>query len=116
MKRRVRVKPSKASSLMGMIVGSIFVLIGLTVVIPNVGMFGVFWTLIAVTIAGTNAYNFFSAEGVASMEMDIDSSEVSISPDDFSVRLRKLNQLRDDGLISEDEFYEKRREILEEKW
>ncbi len=50
------------------------------------------------------------------MEMDIDSSEVSISPDDFSVRLRKLNQLRDDGLISEDEFYEKRREILEEKW
>jgi len=67
-------------------------------------------------ITGINAYNYFSKEGVASMEMDIDSSEVSISPDDFSVRLRKLNQLRDDGLISEDEFYEKRREILEEKW
>ncbi len=104
MKRRVRVKPSKASSLMGMIVGSIFVLIGLTVVIPNVGMFGVFWTLIAVTIAGTNAYNFFSAEGVASMEVDIDGSEAGLPSDDFAARLRKLTQLRDDGLITEDEF------------
>ena len=116
MKRRVRVKPSKASSLMGMIVGSIFVLIGLTVVIPNVGMFGVFWTLIAVTIAGTNAYNFFSAEGAASMEVDIDGSEAGLPSDDFAARLRKLTQLRDDGLITEDEFQQKRCEILEEKW
>jgi len=117
MRRKVRVKPSKASSLMGMIVGTVFVLIGLAVVIPNVGAFGVFWTLIAVAITGMNAFNYFSKEGIASMEMDIDSSEVSMSSsDDFAARLRKLTQLRDDGLITEDEFQQKRREILGEKW
>ena len=101
---------------MGMIVGAIFVLIGLTAVIPNVGLFGVFWTLIALTIVGMNAYNYFSEEGVASMEVDMDGSEADHSADDFAARLRKLTQLRDDRLITEDEFQQKRREILEEKW
>ena len=116
MKRKLRVKPSKASSLMGMIAGTIFVLIGLTVVIPNIGIFGVFWTLVAMAVIGMNAYNYFSKEGVASVEVDIDGSAAGLPSDDFAARLRKLTQLRNDGLITEDEFQQKRREILEEKW
>lgn len=36
--------------------------------------------------------------------------------DDFESRLRKLAALRQDGLISEQEFQEKRDQILNEKW
>jgi len=40
--RGIRVKPSKPASLFGMMVGIVFVFIGLFVVIPSAGMFGVF--------------------------------------------------------------------------
>ncbi|MGC8758230.1 MAG: SHOCT domain-containing protein, partial [Caldisericaceae bacterium] len=35
---------------------------------------------------------------------------------DFETRLRKLEALRKDGLISEEEYKQKRKEIMEEKW
>lgn len=125
MSKRIRVKPSKPASLFGMIVGVIFIFIGLFIVIPNVGPFGIFWTLIAVGITGSQAYNFFSDKGVASWEMDIDTdtdTDTSMNHpsipinDDFEARLRKLNRLKKDGLITEQEFQTKREEILREKW
>lgn len=123
MPRGIRVKPSKPASLFGMIVGIVFVFIGLFVAIPSAGMFGVFWTLIAVGITGFQAYNFFGDKGVASWEIDIDTGanaemnnrSVSVSGD-FETRLRKLNRLKEDGLITEEEFQKKREEILREKW
>lgn len=106
-----------------MIVGIVFVFIGLFVVIPGAGMFGVFWTLIAVGITGFQAYNFFGDKGVASWEIDIDTGanaetnnqSTSVSGD-FETRLRKLNRLKEDGLITEEELQKKREEILREKW
>ena len=123
MPKGIRVKPSKPVSLFGMIVGIVFVFIGLFVAIPIAGMFGVFWTLIAVGITGFQAYNFFGDKGVASWEIDIDTGanaetnnqSTSVSGD-FETRLRKLNRLKEDGLITEEEFQKKREEILREKW
>jgi len=123
MPKGIRVKPSKPVSLFGMIVGIVFVFIGLFVAIPIAGMFGVFWTLIAVGITGFQAYNFFGDKGVASWEIDIDTGanaetnnqSTSVSGD-FETRLRKLNSLKEDGLITEEEFQKKREEILREKW
>ena len=43
-RRRVRVKPGKAQSAMGFIVGIVFVLIGLFMVVPMFGLFGLMWT------------------------------------------------------------------------
>ncbi|SHJ21950.1 SHOCT domain-containing protein [Lutispora thermophila] len=123
MPKRVRVKPSKPSSLFGMIAGIIFVFIGLFEAISNFGAFGVFWTIIAIIITVYQAYNFFADKGVASWEIDIDNGfneENNIqSPsvnDDFEIRLRKLARLKDEGLITEEEFQKKREEILREKW
>jgi len=123
MPKKVKVKPSKPSSLFGMIMGIIFVLIGLFMAIPTAGIFGIFWTLIAVVITCYQAYNFFSDKGVASWEVNIDDgvdeqkNDHSISASgDFEIRLRKLNRLREDGLITEEEFRKKREEILREKW
>ncbi|NLM09242.1 MAG: SHOCT domain-containing protein [Clostridiaceae bacterium] len=123
MAKRVRVKPSKPSSLFGMIIGIIFVLIGLFIAIPIFGILGVLWTLVAVGITGYQAYNFFGDKGVASWEIDIDNGSneekniqsTSVSGD-FEIRLRKLNRLKEDGLITEEEFQKKREEILREKW
>ena len=43
------------------------------------------------------------------------AQSISVSGD-FETRLRKLNRLKEDGLITEEEFQKKREEILREKW
>lgn len=46
-KYRVTKRPGKASGAMSAVVGGIFVLIGIFVVIPSFGAFGILWTLMA---------------------------------------------------------------------
>lgn len=72
MSKKVRVKPGKGQSMMGFIVGILFCLIGVFVVIPSAGLFGVFWTLMALIITITNAMNAFTDKGVATHEIVID--------------------------------------------
>ena len=110
--KKVRVKPSKSQSLVGMIAGAVFVVIGISLM-PMMGIFGVIWTLFAAAIAGMHAYNFFSNRGVASWEIDVNSTS---GENDFEARLRKLNRLKGDGLISEVEFEKKRTEIMKSEW
>ena len=69
MSKKVRVKPGKGQSMMGFIVGILFCLIGVFVVIPSAGLFGVFWTLMALIITITNAVNAFTDKGVATHEI-----------------------------------------------
>lgn len=114
--RRVRVKPSKSQSLVGMIGGAVFVIIGFSIV-PMAGVFGVFWTIMALAIAGMHAYNYFSDKGVASWEIDVETNHQVISREEnFETRLRKLNRLKEDGLITESEFEKKRAEIIKSEW
>ena len=56
MKRSIKVRPGKAQSAMGFAVGLVFVGIGLFVAIPTFGLFGIFWTLIAVVITANLAF------------------------------------------------------------
>lgn len=114
--KRVRVKPSKSQSFVGMIGGVVFVFIGFGM-IPRIGMFGIFWTIMAMVIAGMHAYNYFSDKGVASWEMDVEASpQVSNREEDFETKLRKLNRLKEDGLITESEFEKKRADIMKSEW
>ena len=46
-RRRVTYRPSKVRGAFGVAVGAIFVVIGLVMVIPVFGLFGVLWTLVA---------------------------------------------------------------------
>lgn len=115
--RRGRVRPSKGSSIVGMIVGLIFVIIGITTVIPGAGPFGIFWTLIAVVITGSHAYNAFSEKGISYYQVDVDyRDEVKEIPEDFDTKLRKLKKLRDDGIINEEEYQTKKKQLLDQKW
>ena len=89
MSGRVRVRPSKSQSLVGMIGGVVFVIIGFSLM-PMMGVFGIIWTLIALAISGLHAYNFFSNKGVASWEIDVDSNNVAAKREgDFEAKLRK---------------------------
>ncbi len=143
---RGRVRPGKASSLMGMVIGAGFVVLGLVLLggggfggfggmgaPPTFSAFAVVWLLAAVGITGFHAYNYFGRRGAATMEWEVDlphgvepggeawraegAAEITqAGGDDFDSRLRKLEGLRGDGLITEEEYAQKRAAILAEKW
>ena len=122
--KRVKVKPGKAQSKMGFIVGLIFVGIGIFVAIPTFGLFGIFWTAIAGFIAYSHYKNGFTDEGFPTHEIIIDEDELSsmreeggsgdFAGDDIEARLKTLASLYDQGLITGEEYEAKRKEILEE--
>ena len=111
MRRRMRYRPSKASCVFGGIVGIIFSCIGLFVVIPSFGPFGILWTLLAVCITGYNAYVAFGKKYIGPEVHIEDETPPSEDPEE---RLRKLRELYDQRLITEEEYEAKRREILGE--
>ena len=121
MRRRMRYRPSKASCIFSGIVGIIFSCIGLFVVIPSFGPFGILWTLIAI---GITIYQFAMAAGKVSMgswsiEDEDSAGEGSGSAGDGSGRsaqdrLTELQNLYDRRLITQEEYEQKRQEILKE--
>ena len=118
-KQRVTYRPSKSSGVFGGVVGVIFVLIGVFVVIPTFGPFGILWTLFAVAITGMNLYQAFG-KGYVGPEIHIEEegksehAQDAPAPGDAQARLTELRQLYDQRLITQEEYEQKRREILEE--
>ncbi|MEG0366805.1 MAG: SHOCT domain-containing protein [Coprobacillus sp.] len=110
MARNIKVKPGKTQSLIGFISGLVFIGIGLFVAIPNFGLFGIFWTLIACVITGTNAMNAFGKKGVSMYEVNIENDSSS----DIEERLIQLDSLYNQRLITKEEYDQKRKDILED--
>lgn len=127
-RRRVTYRPSKAQGAFGVAVGVVFVIIGLVMVIPSFGPFGILWTLIAVGITVMNAYQAFG-KGYAGPEITIEEDEeprrgTSSSPApkthdhipstalDVKGRLEQLKDLKEAGLLTQEEYDKKRQEIL----
>ena len=114
--KRIKVKPGKTQSKMGFIVGILFVVLGVFVVIPTFGLFGLIWTGVAAMIAFTHYKNGFSDEGVATHEIIIeDGMEITTghdSEEDIEAKLIKLNSLYDQRLITKEEYDEKRKELF----
>ena len=113
MKRKVTYRPSKAQSILGGVVGVIFVLIGLFVAIPGAGLFGLFWTAVAVAITAMNFYHAFG-KGYIGPDIEISDEGEALSPGAEAPedRLKKLQGLYDQRLITPEEYEEKRKEIL----
>jgi hypothetical protein len=111
-----RVKPGKAVSVIAMIFGLGFVIIGVSTVIPNFGAFGVLWTLFALGIVLYYAINAFFEQGVAEKVVEFDTPAQS-KPDappkgSAEERLKKLEELKVKGLLNDDEYKEQRKKIL----
>lgn len=134
MSKKIHVRPGRGQSKMGFGVGIIFCLIGVFMVIPTFGLFGVFWTAIAGWITYVNYKNGFTDEQIDShvIEVEDDGRDVTMSNygghrsysydvenetsenDDMEARLRKLQSLYDQSLITYEEYEQKKKEILEE--
>ena len=111
--KRMRYQPSRSQSLFGGIIGIVFCLIGLFVVIPTVGPFGILWTAIA---GFMTARSFAMAKGKAVMGSYVIEDEGDAQKNEKSAeeRLTELQNLYDRRLISAEEYEQKRKEILEE--
>lgn len=106
--RRVTVRPGKANGLIGGIAGLIFLLIGIFLVIPTFGKVGVFWTLIAGVIT---VGNLFAAFGKKYAGPEIRIENEAERPE---ARLERLRELYEKRLISQEEYEQKRAEVLQE--
>ena len=135
MSKKVRIKPGKTQSMMGVIAGILFCLIGVFAVIPSAGLFGVFWTLMALVITVTNGINAFTDKGVASHEIVIDDDKHDVNKEgsagtdiasntdaagmeelkeNMELRFHAAEDLYKKGVITREEYEAKRREILKD--
>lgn len=116
-----RVKPSKENSMLGMIVGIVFIIVGITMA-SQIGAFGILWTVFAFIITGYHALNVFSKNGVSAYEADFDhdgydvQSSSTSSIQDHESKIRQLHRLREDNIITEEEYQKKKTELLDSEW
>ena len=73
--KKIHYRPSKPYSILGLIVGIIFIGIGLFVVIPAFGPFGILWTFLAVFVTVVNGMNVFTKKGVPTGSILIEDDE-----------------------------------------
>jgi hypothetical protein len=106
---RIGVRPGKAVSVAGMVVGGLFLLLGIAVIVPTFGAFGLVWTAFAGIIALYYAFSFFSSRGALSYEVDVESSD---TVEDLDVSLRRLAKLKEDGLVTDQEYEQHSAEVL----
>lgn len=111
-----------------LIVSIFFVILGVTVVIPAAGLFGIVWTLVAVCFVVIAITQMVRKNGLAhrvgyDVETDLDRSIVGAmeeivqedsSSDSAQERLTQLRELYDQRLITKEEYDAKRQEIIKE--
>lgn len=111
-----------------LIVSIFFVILGVTVVIPAAGLFGIVWTLVAVCFVVIAITQMVRKNGLAhrvgyDVETDLDRSIVGAmeeivqedsSSDSAQERLTQLRELYDQRLITREEYDAKRQEIIKE--
>ncbi len=141
MAKKIRYRPGKVQARMGFAVGIIFIILGVTMVIPMtfgsgmapIGLFGLAWTGIAVyntVVNGKILFGKVDEDMYGSYEITDTTVEGTTPPSAGSTtgdhdhipstalnargRLEQLEQLRSAGLLTEDEYREKRKEILRE--
>ena len=112
---RARIRPSQSVSAIGMIASIAAVMIGFFFVIPNAGLFGVVWTLVALIGVVYYAVNTFSDRGISTEVVDFEG-DLNGKKDEGGVesRLQTLESLKQKGLVSDQEYNQQREKILKE--
>ncbi|MEA4921370.1 MAG: SHOCT domain-containing protein [Clostridiaceae bacterium] len=122
MRRHIRVRPSKPRMMISLFFGIIMCLVGIFVAIPSFGTFGILWTMLAAGITIANAIPLFSHKNDYYNEVTIEDDVTNIPEDpdpvsydsDTEQRLARLLELYNKGLITSEEYDQKRRDILDE--
>ena len=113
-RKRVTYRPNKAGGVFGVVWGGLFVLIGLFVVIPSFGGFGLIWTLGALAITIMGGYKAFGKHYTGPEIYIEDDGADSAAGGSIEARLQELRNLYDRSLITEEEYEAKKQEILKE--
>ena len=121
-RKRVTYRPGKANGVFGIVCGGIFVLIGLFIAIPAFGAFGVLWTLFALGTTGYCAYAAFGKQySGPEISIEEEGDDGFLDPTagesrgtSAKDRLTELRTLYEQRLITQEEYEEKRKEILKE--
>ena len=116
--KTARLRPSKPISAIIAVPASVFAAVGLAGTITifgwfpqiwPIGLFLCLWTVVVGSIAGFHWMNVFSSSGVSIMEADFQAtSEAPTS----AMRLAELQGLLNQGLISDEEYRQKRDDVI----
>jgi len=128
MPRKVYVRPpapTKSMLVALAVVASLFIVFGIGLFIgvmdelgeamPFVAFFFLIWTAVCIIIIvhAVKTLRLIKRGKIEIAEID---TTVGDKDSDFAERLRSLEALKRDGLISDDEYRKKRKEIVKEKW
>ena len=129
MRQKAYIKTTKSGLIVGIVVVLAFMVFGiffLSLLSGEAGSeigqtFMGFWFIILLIIGGIFVYNLinYDKNPGASVAEEIDmpdainTREIEIS---FDEKLRKIDKLKKEGLISHAEFEAKRQEIMQQKW
>jgi hypothetical protein len=126
MKVKATVKPSRPSLIVGLIAIGFMIGFGIFFMSLIAGeeeswmgmVFLSMWLLIALLIAGAMLYNYFKKDDAPAIggEITFTEEETQAAPTNFEGRLRQLERLHKEQLITEAEYQKKRREIMDSKW
>ena len=126
MNGKIIVRPPRASAIVMIVMGILFLAYGITLVglaegdaRPPVLIFGILWAAVCIGIIvyGLCILSRGKAPAVAIIDVESAPGEGNRTEGtDFEGKLRKLERLRKERLISEEEYRRKRTEIMAEKW
>lgn len=117
MRRNIHYKPSKSASILSGVIACAMGVFGLFT-IPSIGAMIVFKAIWCLMAFGMGIYNFLLAAGVVKYNggyeiTDETDDGAKERKSDAEVRLEELQTLYDRRLITEEEYQEKRRDILD---
>jgi hypothetical protein len=122
----IRPRPTKASGIGMIVAGAAFLLFSAVPfgaaegeARPYVLIFGGIWVCACLSFIIYGIYILSSDKPSSGMVFDIDNNAMGTEAaprDDFDARIRKLHKLKEDGLVTEEEYQRKRTEIMNEPW
>ena len=122
MSPKAYVRPGKMASVIGIITAGVMLIFGIVFfgLLQEEGsgigqIFMAFWMLMVIIIIAYYVYNLTSGKASSSAMAEIDL-EMPESGPTVEEKLHSLERLKKDRLITEEEYLQKRKEIMQQKW
>lgn len=111
--KKIKIKPSKVSSVLGLVFSIFFVYVGFDFMMNIYGYLGKLWTNIAILLTCINLLNIVLPEGITTKEIIVDDSN-KIFEKSTEQRLQELQDLYIKELILKEEYEKRRKEIIKD--
>ncbi|MBI6871823.1 SHOCT domain-containing protein [Clostridium aciditolerans] len=108
----------KLKSIGDIIIGIMLAILGVTSITRGEGVFlGLIFVLIGIVTICSHLYDIFSKKEISQYQANVEVTDSYQGEEkSFDEKLRKLKALKEDGIISEEEYKVKRKQILDDKW